>query len=413
MATIIVTPWIDGGVSKRLVLVSGQFSATVKTSRGISGIEALPSGIAWDGINTPWTGNADKKLYVQFGQFLATLKTSLAVGTIENNPQDIAWDGTNTPWTGSTDKKLYLQSGQFSVTMKTSLVVDTIDSFPTGIAWDGTNTPWTGSTDDKLYLQSGQFSATLKTSLYVGAVDLAPTGIAWDGVNTPWSGDEANKLYLQSGKFSATLKTSRTVTGGTPAPLGISWSKKEIFGPNQLQDFTNVADTAITGTPPVLQLIASANDASYVNDDTNSTHTGVARFTWADMPTDFGTMTDLTVRLRYFYSSTPVNNTWNSLTAQVVRSDGTTPLTDEITVAGPAITTTTPVNSQAINFTGIDLTANKATWDDSLVLLRFSITRTKGGEAFEERVSAAEISGVYAVSTDDPLRVLTLLGVGR
>lgn len=39
--------------------------------------------------NTPWVGDTDDKLYLQSGQFSATMKTSRAVGTIDTLPRDI------------------------------------------------------------------------------------------------------------------------------------------------------------------------------------------------------------------------------------------------------------------------------------------------------------------------------------
>ena len=83
--------------------------------------------------NTLWCGDAANKLYLQSGQFSATLKTSLAIGGVDNSPYGISWDGTNTPWCGSQADKLYLQSGQFSATLKTSLYIGGVDIYPTGI----------------------------------------------------------------------------------------------------------------------------------------------------------------------------------------------------------------------------------------------------------------------------------------
>ena len=83
--------------------------------------------------HTPWAGFTDDKLYLQSGQFSATMKTSRAVGAIEASPVGISWDGANTPWSGWSDSKLYLQSGQFSATMKTSRAVGAIDTAVSGI----------------------------------------------------------------------------------------------------------------------------------------------------------------------------------------------------------------------------------------------------------------------------------------
>ena len=83
--------------------------------------------------DTFWCGIEAGKLYLQSGQFSATLKTSLSVGGVDSLPEGISWDGTNTPWVGNADDKLYLQSGQFSSTLKTSRDISGIDNEPKGI----------------------------------------------------------------------------------------------------------------------------------------------------------------------------------------------------------------------------------------------------------------------------------------
>ena len=166
------------------------------------------------------------------------------------------------------------------------------------------------------------------------------------------------------------------------------------LGTLALGTYSNVSNTAIVGTEPVLNLIAAANDATYVNDSSNTTHTGTAQFALGDTPADFSAMLTLSVQLRYFWESGTQTNTWGSLTARVFRSDGTTPLTDEATLA-TGITTTTPTNSSAVGFTGVDTAADKSVWDAAVVRINFGITKVKGGDSLTERVSAAQITGTY------------------
>lgn len=220
--TTTATPWCGNGDDK-LYLQSGQFSATLKTSLSITGVDATPHDISWNGTDTPWIGSTDDKLYLQSGQFSATLKTSLSIGAFEGTGQGISWDGTNTPWTGSASDKLRLQSGKFSATMKTSRSIGAVEANATGISWDGTNTPWTGVTDDKLYLQSGHFSATMKTSLSTGAVDSSSGGITTNDVNsrlgvagvsaaiTGTAGDGATEAQIVAGGETIII----TLTGAT------------------------------------------------------------------------------------------------------------------------------------------------------------------------------------------------------
>ena len=70
--------------------------------------------------DTVWCGSGDAKHYVQSGQFTSTLKTSILVSGTDAGPNDISWDGTNTPWCGAGNDKLYLSSGQFTSTIKDS-----------------------------------------------------------------------------------------------------------------------------------------------------------------------------------------------------------------------------------------------------------------------------------------------------
>ncbi|HZL94116.1 MAG TPA: hypothetical protein VFB99_10745 [Vicinamibacterales bacterium] len=160
-----------------------------------------------------------------------------------------------------------------------------------------------------------------------------------------------------------------------------------------------LSSTALVGTQPVLEVIGSPDDADYVHDNTNSTHTGTADFALGDTPSDFGNMDTLSVQLRYLQSGLS-NNTWDSLRARVFQSDGTTPLTDERTVAS-SITTTSATNSSALAFTGVNTSANKATWDGAIVRLFWGVTRTKGGDTHSLRVTAAQITGTYTAASPD------------
>jgi len=169
----------------------------------------------------------------------------------------------------------------------------------------------------------------------------------------------------------------------------------------QLLTFTNISLTAITGTEPVLQEIASADDNTNVHDTSNTTHTGTAQFTLENVNSDLGNMDTLFIRLRYAWQSGTQLNAWSSLTARVFKSDGTTPLTDLVTVAS-GITTTTPTNSSVVQFAGVDTAAIKADWDAAVVQVGFVIAKNMAGDALEERVFAAEITGTYTPSVSEP-----------
>jgi|3_EtaG_2_1085321.scaffolds.fasta_scaffold22976_2 hypothetical protein len=137
------TVWISSGFShmRKLWLQSGQFSATLKTSYDVNPIETIPESctsnlVSSSGNDTPWTGVSGMKLYLQSGQFSSTMKTSLLISGVNITPSGIAFDGTNTIWSGQENNEtLYLQSGQFSATLKTSLDISGIDNNVRGVAF--------------------------------------------------------------------------------------------------------------------------------------------------------------------------------------------------------------------------------------------------------------------------------------
>jgi hypothetical protein len=159
----------------------------------------------------------------------------------------------------------------------------------------------------------------------------------------------------------------------------------------QLGTFFGGATTNIVGTEPVLQLIASANDSSYLRTNNNSTHIAWAGFSLADMPTDFQSMDSVSIRLRY-YQSGMSNNTWNTLRARIV--DSASVAFSEWATVATNITNTSGLNSAVIPIT-LTASYNQAVWNGARVEIEFSITRNKGGDTYEARVSAAEVTGTY------------------
>lgn len=156
-----------------LWLISGLFSSTVKETLAVHGLTdaAVITGASFDGADSPWCGLMDPRLVLQSGQFSTTVRTSLDVTAIDPNPAGISTAGGHTPWCGAQQGKLFLQSGRFTSTLRTSQNVIGVESMPHAISWDGENTPWGGLHTRKLTLQSGQFSSTIKTSLDVSALN--------------------------------------------------------------------------------------------------------------------------------------------------------------------------------------------------------------------------------------------------
>ena len=218
------TLWCGFGTNDKLYLQSGQFTSTIKTSLDINSINAVPRGISWDGVNTPWSASDGAgRLFLQSGQFTSTLKTSQIVTSVDTVPIGMSSDAVNSPWVGNADKKLYLTSGKFSSTLKDSLGVSGVDSFPNGISWDGINTPWGMSDSEKFGLQSGQFTSTLKQSVSILPFTLgAIRGMSFDGTDTSTlvlATDD--KLFLTSGQFTTTVKDSQSIESITDQPYGI------------------------------------------------------------------------------------------------------------------------------------------------------------------------------------------------
>jgi hypothetical protein len=162
--------------------------------------------------------------------------------------------------------------------------------------------------------------------------------------------------------------------------------------------WTNVISTSQSGTPPILEIIALANDGDYVIDNTNSTHVSLCTFTLDDMPADFKFMQTVSIRVRYVCAAA-MTNTWNAITARLLKSDGVTALSDSVTVVTGPITTTTATNSAVVAFTNVDTDATLADWNGALVELSYNITRNKSGDSISKRITAAEITGTYTIDT--------------
>jgi hypothetical protein len=155
---------------------------------------------------------------------------------------------------------------------------------------------------------------------------------------------------------------------------------------------------SINGAEPVLEAIASSNDGSYLYANLNSTHTGFANLLYADMPTDFKHMETLSCRLRYLAAAAQTN-TWNSLSVTVIAEDGTTILAGPTTIVAGPITATTGTNSSVVALTGVNTSASQTDWNDAVLRITWSVTRNKGGDSIQKRVTAAELTGTYRIDT--------------
>jgi hypothetical protein len=171
--------------------------------------------------DTNWTKNITK-LMLTSGSFTTTVKSSVNVSTNENIVQDMEWDGTDCLYCGNAGR-LLLQSGQHTSTLKTSLDVTAVDTTPSGISdLKSGDTPWAGLQADKFYTTSGRFSSTLKTSLAYSAGWPVVFGMTTDDTNTWCTPSNNEKIAHLSGQFTTTVKTSLTVSALTTRPHGVS-----------------------------------------------------------------------------------------------------------------------------------------------------------------------------------------------
>lgn len=213
-----------GGVSGLIKLLSGQFSSTIKTSLDVTSKSVQPSGISWDGTNTPWVGStAGNDLVLQSGQFSSTIKDSEEAppadcrGLSVDQRKDTPYLGDLTP-----NAKLGLISGQFVSTIKTSIDVDTIISGTVDGGMGGVSSRDDGSTlisvgvspfaDSKNYIiDSPQFSTTILASIAVGSLrnNSFARDLSWDGTNTV-NATTDKFLVLYSG-FTGTILDSEDV----------------------------------------------------------------------------------------------------------------------------------------------------------------------------------------------------------
>jgi hypothetical protein len=180
------------------------------------------------------------------------------------------------------------------------------------------------------------------------------------------------------------------------------------LGTLALGTFTNVSNQAIQGSDPVLEVIASADDADYIYDETNTTHESTGWVTVATtLPADLASVATLSIRLRYAWQAGTQVNTWNSISAQVLKSDGTTPLTDKVAVVSGGITTTTPTDSSVVAFTGVDTAATKAEWQAAQVRLFIDISKFKGGDTIRRCLFAGELTGTYTAGSTENAPAVT------
>ena len=142
--------------------------------------------------------------------------------------------------------------------------------------------------------------------------------------------------------------------------------------------------------------IAAADDAStYINNTGTTGSNFVSQLT--DTPGGFTSMSALTIDIRARTTSRTDDNL--TLLAQVFRSDGTTPLTNEITVAiNPGTSNFATISGVA--FTGV-VPADKATWDAARLKLRWAYAVVGSPDSGAKlKLTAAQLNATGASGPD-------------
>ena len=264
-------PFWCGQTGSKLYIQSG-FTTTYRHSQSVASV-GTPAGITWDTVNATWLKRSPSpKLLLQSGGFSSTIKTSQAITWGSGGEFGATTNGQGGP-TGHCDfvaDKLFRISGQFSSTISASLSVASAAQ-PADLSWDGTNTIWSDSTSGtpKHVLQSGQFTSTIKSSISRSAVFDSNLGSSWDGADTIGIGVDNSpfeaKLFAFSGQFTSTIHSSVSVLSLDNAPRGIEWGDflgRTATNERAASDSVAVADSVAAG----LEAERAASDAVAIAD---------------------------------------------------------------------------------------------------------------------------------------------------
>jgi hypothetical protein len=130
-------------------------------------------------------------------------------------------------------------------------------------------------------------------------------------------------------------------------------------------------------------------DGAYVQTYIN--WTGYVNCPVTDTPVDFVSMITLTYNIRYNLLAC-VDDT-DVLYVQVFKANGSTALTDKMTVASTPATGFT--NKGNTSFTGVDTAATKTEWDAALLKISGLHTSTMSADNTSWRFDTVELNGTY------------------
>lgn len=170
---------------------------------------------------------------------------------------------------------------------------------------------------------------------------------------------------------------------------------------------------SLIGNPGGSTALSDDSDSTFDGQNTNSSGTYQKGRELGDTPSDLGNMDTLLVQFRRAWQSAPSNSTWDSLSARVMASNGTTVLAalnsgGAFKVTSTNITATSPTTATAVSFDYVNTSATKAQWDGAILQVQWVRTRNKGGDSLGMRVHEAYITGTYTVAvTNHPGTVAT------
>ena len=214
------------------------------------------------------------------------------------------------------------------------------------------------------------------------ALTLSPAVIAGEAGLTLSYTPGASPIEDVAGNDAAAL-VNQAVTNSTPGGGSLT------LLPNGDVSQTNVAKTGTTTFFDAIDdTIAGADDTTTLIRNSGTTGSSyLGRL--SDTPAGFTSMSALTIDVRVRTTNRIDDNV--TLFAQVFRSDGVTPLTNEVTVATNLGPPRTGRRSPGISFTGV-VPADKATWDGAQLKLRWTYTPVGTSDGAQLKVTAAQLN---------------------
>jgi len=219
-----------GGTKDKLMVISGQFTSTIKISTSIVTVTSLMEGMSVDSANAGVGSTAfpDKIFYLS-GQYSSFIKSELDVSGQTSSPRDITIDDISfgLTETGVGFSKLYRYSGKITSFIKHSIQVDLIGiegfGFIDGISFENTDTLIMADAInlEKILLVSGKFSSVVHASEVLNGFVLQPRECTFTNPDVMLVDDQANRFYKFSGQFTTGIKSQLDIISIDSNPRGI------------------------------------------------------------------------------------------------------------------------------------------------------------------------------------------------